>query len=184
MEFAVRRHHLIEEAKAELDIAYEEVKRAEQEIMASQALYNAKSKGMTGEKCEPELRALLAETELRQVKYGIDALYELQRVAIQRFSQISSVFTIVHSVESADVAIDLIRQLLFRADDAAARRGEIDEAIGAFARSLKAYSLETSSIENDRKVRESWQDIERLLSEIGRPVRRTAACQVSPEISA
>lgn len=183
MEFTLRRHHLIEEAKVELDIAYEEVKRAEQEIMASQARYNAKSRGMNGERPDAELRARLAETALRQEKYGIDELYEMQRAAIQRFSQISSVFTIVHSVESTDVAIDLIRQLLFRAEDAETRRDDVDRAIGAFARSLKAYSLEKSSIENDRKVRESWQEIEQLLSEIGRPVRRIAACKAHADIA-
>ena len=38
----MRRHHLIEEAKAELDIAYEEVKRAELGIMALEFEYNQK----------------------------------------------------------------------------------------------------------------------------------------------
>ena len=39
-ELAVRRHHLIEEAKAELDLAYEEVKRAEHKIMSFEQEYN------------------------------------------------------------------------------------------------------------------------------------------------
>ncbi len=170
MEFGIRRHHLLEEAKAELDIAYEEVKRAEREVMACEALYNEKSKAMNGS--GDELRALMAEKEARQEAFGIAELYELQRSAIQRFAQISSVFTIVHSVESEKVAIDLIGQLLFRAKDAPSKRIEFNQAIRKFACSLRSYSVEESSIENDHKVRDSWRVIENILEEVGRPNRR------------
>jgi hypothetical protein len=170
MEFGIRRHHLLEEAKAELDIAYEEVKRAEKEIMASEALYNEKSKALNGS--SDALRALMAEKEARQEEFGIAELYELQRAAIQRFAQISSVFTIVHSVESETVATDLIGQLLFRAKDAPSKRAEFNKAIRKFACNLRSYSLEESSIENDHKVRESWQVIESVLEEVGRPNKR------------
>ncbi len=166
MEFAVRRHHLIEEAKAELDIAYEEVKRAEQEIMKLEALYNEKSKTLNGD--GSALQALMSEKEQQQDNFEIDELYNLQRTAIERFAQISSVFTIVHSVDCASIAADLIRQILFRAEDARARRVDIDRAIRSFAVNLRAYSVEDSSIENDHKVRESWAGIEALLKEIGR----------------
>ncbi len=170
MEFAVRRHHLIEEAKAELDITYEEAKRAEQEIMGCEALYNEKLKHLNG--CSEELRALMAEKEAHQDQFGIAELYDLQRLAIQRFAQISSVFTIVHSVESSSVAIDLIRQILFRTDESRPKRIEINRAIREIACSLRAYSHEDSSIENDRKVRDSWGKIECALDKIGRPAKR------------
>lgn len=62
MEFGVRRHHLLEEAK--LDIAYEEVKRAEQESMAYEAEYTEKSKALNG--AADTLRALMAEKEAHQ----------------------------------------------------------------------------------------------------------------------
>ena len=114
IDFAARRHHLIEEAKAELDIAYEEVKRAEQEMMACEAEYFAKSKHLDGS--ADALQVLINEKETRQKRCGIAQLYELQRNAIQRFSEISSVFTIVNSAESPAAATDLIRQHLFRAD--------------------------------------------------------------------
>lgn len=168
MEFALRRHHLIEEAKAELDIAYEEVKRAEQEIMACEALCNQKIKALNGGP-DGEMRTLTAEKEAQQELFAIDDLYKLQRAAIERFAQITSVFTVVHSVDSMPIAVDLIRQILFRAEDARARRVEIDEAIREFARSLRAYSVEESSFENDSRVRDSWAVIEKLLKEIGRP---------------
>lgn len=175
MDFAVRRHHLIEEAKAELDVTYEEVKRAEQQIMEFEALYNEKSKQLNGSGTAEQLRALMAEKEAQQDQYGIDELYSMQRSAIERFAQISSVFTIVHSVDSTPVAVDLIRQILFRADDARSRRVEIDKAIQTFAFNLRAYSVEESTLETDRKVRDSWADIETLLSEIGRPDKRLKA---------
>jgi hypothetical protein len=167
MEFGFRRHHLLEEAKAELDIAYEEVKRAEQEIMAYEAEYNEKSKALNG--AEDALRALMAEKEAHQEKFGIAELYDLQRSAIQRFAQISAVFTIVHSVESESVATDLIGQLLFRTKDDPSKRVEFNKAIRRFAINLRTYSLEESSIENDYKVRESWNVIEKLLQDVGRP---------------
>ncbi len=40
----VRRHHLIEEAKAELDLAYNEVKRAETRIMELEFEFNERIK--------------------------------------------------------------------------------------------------------------------------------------------
>lgn len=179
MDFAIRRHHLIEEAKAELDVTYEEVKRAEQQIMEFEALYNEKSKQLNGSGTADQLRALMAEKEAQQEQFSIDELYNMQRAAIERFAQISSVFTIVHSVDSTPVAADLIRQILFRADDVRSRRVEVDKAIQSFALNLRAYSVEESTLETDRKVRDSWRDIETLLSEIGRPDKRlnqTSAC--------
>lgn len=164
----MRRHHLIEEAKAELDVAYEEVKRSEQEIMAYEASYNEKSKQLNGDGAADGISALMAEKEARQDKLGIDELYALQQVAVERFAQISSVFTIVNSVEARPVAVDLIRQILFRTEDARSRRVEIDGLIREFVKSLKDYTKLESSIENDRKVRNSWGGIEDLLRDMGR----------------
>lgn len=172
MDFAVRRHHLIEEAKAELDVTYEEVKRAEQQMMQFEAHYNEKSKELNGSGTDEQLRALRAEKEAQQDQYCIDELYGMQRAAIARFAQISSVFTIVHSVDATPVAADQIRQILFRADDVHSRRAEIDNIIQSFVSNLRAYSVEESTLETDRKVRDSWRDIETLLSEIGRPKKK------------
>ncbi len=69
MDFAVRRHHLTEEAKAELDIVYEEVKRAEQEMMACEAEYFSKSKHLDGS--ADALQVLMNEKETRQKRCGI-----------------------------------------------------------------------------------------------------------------
>lgn len=162
MEFGVRRHHLIEEAKAELDIAYEAVKRAEHEIMASEALYYEQRKKLNGS--NEALLALTAEKEAQQNQFGIDELYELQHSAIQRFSQLSTVFTIVHTVEPTSVATEQIRQFLFRAGEIPTNSAAVVRAIDEFACSLRSYSLEESTVENDRKVRESWEKIEGALN--------------------
>ena len=42
----IRRHHLIEEAKAELDLAYDAVKRAEKSVMDLEFAYNERMKEM------------------------------------------------------------------------------------------------------------------------------------------
>ena len=60
----MRRHHLIEEAKAELDIAYEEVKRAESGIMALEFEYNQKIgefKVANGEACGDLITSMMTE---------------------------------------------------------------------------------------------------------------------------
>jgi hypothetical protein len=168
MDFAVRRHHLIEEAKAELDVNYEEVKRAELQIVECEARHKEKSKQLNGSGTAEQMRELMAEKVARQGRYGINGLYNMQRAAIERFAQISAVFTVVHSVDSTPVAADLIRQILFRADDIRSRRVEVDKAIQKFTFNLRAYSIEESTLETDRKVRDIWADIETLLSEIGR----------------
>ncbi len=98
----MRRHHLIEEAKAELDIAYEEVKRAESGIMALEFEYNQKIgefKVANGEACGDLITSMMAEKERRQEDMQIESLYGIQTAAVQRFAIMCSAFTIVASVD-------------------------------------------------------------------------------------
>ncbi|MFP6744881.1 MAG: hypothetical protein VCB77_06810, partial [Alphaproteobacteria bacterium] len=63
-EQSVRRHHLIEEAKVELDLAYEEVKRAENHIMELEQDYNLCANSITeanGENYQATLREAMKE---------------------------------------------------------------------------------------------------------------------------
>jgi hypothetical protein len=159
----MRRHHLIEEAKAELDVAYEEVKRAERSIMALESEYNDRLKSVD---CgELNVTDLMAEKEKRQNDFHIDDLYILQKETIERFARVSSAFTILGGVDFDGVGVDLVRGLLFHKKEARARKREIDGAIREFAHNLRSFSLEDDSADYDSSVRESWAAIERLLNE-------------------
>ena len=157
------RHQLIEEAKAELDVAYEEVKRAEREIMALESEYNKRIKASDGD--EACVKALMSEKEQRQGDCRIEEIYNLQKNAIERFARISAAFTIIGSVTSDGVGVDLVRGLLFNERTSRDRRIEIDRGIKEFTRHLRAFSLDDDGYVYDKDVRESWSVIEALLNE-------------------
>ena len=167
----IRRHHLIEEAKAELDLAYEEVKRAEQSIMGLEDEYNERIKGLeraNGTPYEDKLAALMAEKEARQEELAIASLYDLQSGAVERFAMVCAAFTIVASIEDQDIYLELLRKVLFREDELRQNKVEIDRALRSFAGGLRDYSKKASNKENDLKVRESWSNIEDMLRGFGR----------------
>lgn len=169
----IRRHHLIEEAKAELDLAYEEVKRAEQTIMSLEDEYNDRIKEIgqaNGVSYEAKLAELMGEKGSRQERLDIDSLYDLQSCAVERFAMVCAAFTIVASVEDEDIYLELLRKVLFREDEMRQNKVEIDRALRSFARGLRDYSKKASNRENDLKVRESWANLEGLLRGFGRKI--------------
>ncbi len=166
----MRRHHLIEEAKSELDVAYDEVKRAESKIMALEQDYNDRVKILNGGGTPEEISRLMSEKESIQAGLNLEWLYGLQGMAVERFAMVSSAFTIVGSVEDEAVSVDLIRNILFRADEIKGKKIHIDAALREFTGGLRAYSREDSSRENDSRVRQSWGRIEALLRDLGRSI--------------
>ncbi len=169
----IRRHHLIEEAKAELDVAYEEVKRAEQTIMNLEHEYNERIKEIrpvNGARYGKKLAELMAEKEARKERFKIDGLYAIQSCAVELFAMVSSAFTIVSSVSDEGMCLDLIRKVLFREDEMRRHKVEIDGGLRNFARGLRAYSWTESNRENDLLVRGSWAGIEGLLRGLGRNI--------------
>ena len=155
---AIRRHHLIEEAKAELDLAYEEVKRAEQAVMALEFEYNERLHHVSGD----AMTELIAEKERKQESYSLDALYEMQNEAAQRFALVSAAFAIVSSVADEEMSLDLIKRILFRRDFLRRHKLEVDRHIRAFHRGLREYMRKESSAEADTAVRTAWGEIERM----------------------
>ena len=170
MELTVRRHHLIEESKAELDLAYEEVKRAEQKIMALEREYNLRINGVdssNGIDYQVAISGIMKEKESIQAKIGIEDLYKMQGMAIEKFAMMSSAFAIVSSVEEIAMGSDLLRELLFKNGEQRKYRIDIDKSVRAFSKGLRAYNREEASHENDILVRRSWARIEELLRESG-----------------
>ena len=170
MEMHVRRHHLIEESKADLDLAYEEVKRAEQKIMELEREYNERINGVdpaNGVDYQAVIGEIMQEKEAIQAKISIEVLYEIQGLAIEKFSMMSAAFAIVSSVEESAMSSDLLRQLLFKNGEQRHLRVDIDKSVRQFSKGLRAYNREAASHENDVLVRESWAAIESLLRESG-----------------
>ncbi len=167
----IRRHHLIEEAKAELDVAYEEVKRAEQEIMGLEYTYNEKFTTFEpSQQRNGTVAALTAEKEELQSKIDISSLYDLQKTAVGRFAMVSSAFILVGTVDDPAMCADLLRQVLFREKEIRGRKVGIDGMIRTFVKGLRAYSTEDSSPGLDNNVRMAWAEIEAILRELGRDI--------------
>ena len=169
----MRRHHLIEESKAELDVAYEEVKRAERQIMSLEYEYNdraAEFEAMNGDDGATKLCELMQEKSAAQERLDIESLYSMQGTAIERFSIVSAAFSIVASVEDDKMALDLIRKLLFDKHAVGPVKLEIDGLIRDFSRGLPGYTRKERSSENDQLVRQSWGRIEELLRGFGRDI--------------
>ena len=169
----MRRHHLIEESKAELDVAYDQVKRAEQQIMELEYEYNQRvteAKGANGGNADSIISSLLSEKTKRQEKLDLESLYDLQTMTIERFSIVSTAFTIVSTVDDDQKSADLLRKLLFDGHAEGREKIEIDKMIRTFSQGLRAYSREASTSENDQKVRGSWAQIEDILREHGRNI--------------
>ncbi len=172
-EQSVRRHHLIEEAKVELDLAYEEVKRAENRIMELEHEYNERCNAITqanGAEYQATLGQAMDEKEAIQAAIDIEMLYELQGMAVEKFGLMSSAFAIVASVDEPVMSGDLLRGLMFKSEEQRKHKVEIDKSVRAFAKGLQAYSRESSSHENDMMVRNSWAEIESLLRRFGRNI--------------
>lgn len=160
----VRRHHLIEEAKAELDLAYNEVKRAETRIMELEFEFNERMKSQQKNGSDlAETQALNDEKERLQSDFDIEQLYEVQNDAVQRFARISSSFAIVGSIDDEKITIDLIKRLLFKDNAIRANNMSIEKNIRTFQEGLREYMRKDSNQNNDRKVRENWAALEGML---------------------
>jgi hypothetical protein len=166
----MRRHHLIEESKAELDVAYDAVKEAEHALMQLEFEYNERIKQANGGAAPGFVEGLLQEKDERQQSLGLDALYALQATATQRFALVSAAFSIVGSVKDPQMTIDLIERILFQDDELRRNRVAIERHLRAFQKGLRDYMLEDSSPENDAEVRSHWGAVEGILRELGRDI--------------
>ncbi len=166
----MRRHHLIDEAKADLDLAYEEVKRAELRAMEIESSYCKRIEALLrqGEANGAESE-LVREKEQKQIVLGIDALHEMQTRALERFAALSTAFAIATSVSDPTLALNLFNQALFRSEEPP-EQIDLQETIRQFHRGLRAYTYEDQSFENDKVVRASWGSIESALRRLSRSI--------------
>ena len=94
----IQRHHLIEEAKADLDRTYEAVKQAENSLITLDVEFGKKIsavKKANGAQMPEKIAGLLAERDEKKNILDIKELYMLEKAALERFSVLSAAFSTV-----------------------------------------------------------------------------------------
>ena len=168
-----RRHHLIEEAKAEVDVVYEEVKRIEGQLLSVEREFGsrvAETRQTNGARMADKIETLTLERDARKREIDAPALYMLEKSTLERFAVLTSAFsTVCLSADAAQAARDL-RSVVFRPGEIDDLDAAVKTALDRFAASLWAYAVDDASAENDRAVRESWLVIEEALRGFGRAI--------------
>lgn len=168
----IRRHHLIEEAKAELDVTYEEVKRAENRLIALDLDYGCRA----AQACEAgggmpdRIAALFAERDERKLRVDLASLYGLEKAALERFAILTAAFSSVCMHPDDDEAVRRIGDHVFRPAELDSLSDGVRRSIRDFVRGLRAYTTQAASSQNDRIVREAWTEIEKALRAFGRRI--------------
>ena len=169
----IRRHHLIEEAKAELDVTYEEVKRAENQLIALDLEYGEKISEVrraNGTRMPEKIERLVAERESRKIHVDVASLYRLEKAALERFSILTAAFSSVCVHAEDEHAIEKIGYYVFRPKEFDTLPAHVKQAVSDFVQGLRAYTTEAASSDNDRMVREAWGVIEDTLRGFGRTI--------------
>ena len=161
----IRRHHLIEEAKAELDLAFEEIKRAEKLFIENTQKTDIQYYKKTGTDPETHVTA----TGLHSPDY-IQEIYKMQHAAVQRFSLISTCFAIVNMHEKHEIALDKLKHALFRGEELDTQTDTLNNLVEDFFNSLNDYTFIKCSKKNDMRVRNTWKNIEVFLKDLGRDI--------------
>lgn len=171
----MRRHPIIEEAKCELDVAYEEVKRGEQKIMALEQDYNtrihelelASAEAGSALRDDAAVAALMDEKQRKQERLDIESFYAMQQRAVGRFSAVSSAFAIVGAIDDEAVAAHLLRTVLYP-NDPLEDRVAANREFRAFAKALRAFMFKNADPKTEREARDAWDAIEDRLRAHGR----------------
>lgn len=170
---SIQRHDLIEEAKAELDRAYEAVKRAENRLIALDVEFGQKifaAKKSNGAKMPQRIEKLLTERDEKKSSVDIQALYMHEKSALERFSVLSAAFSTVCVHPDDNLVALALGNSVFRPGEYIKVGPDVENAVREFARSLRAYTTEDAARKNDLSVRESWSTIEKTLRSFGRAI--------------
>jgi len=166
----MKRHPLFDEAKSEVVIAFEEVRRVERKIMALEEDFDLEVDAMTardGPPSDAAFRDVMREKEDRQERLDVDGAYAMRARAATRFSLIAAAFAVAESFEDPRMARDVLRWRFFRPEDVRPRKLALDKQLLAFANGLRAYRERGGCAEADAEVRGAWRAIETALQEAG-----------------
>ncbi len=158
------RHRLIEEAKAELDSVFQEVKREEYALMASLRERRDGLAAANGGDLEKASRCAFAEAAEERTR--LSELYVLQRAAVMRFSMLCKAHEAVWLADDPEDAFARLCEVFYR-------QGQCDMANSApdvrvLAESMDRWFHEGDEGETDVAVRAAWQSLESKFREMGR----------------
>ena len=169
----IQRHELIEEAKADLDKAYEAVRQAENSLITLDVEFGDKiaaARKSNGAKMPEKIENLLAERDELKSSIDIGAIYSLEKAALERFSALSAAFSTVCAHPEDDSVALALGNTVFRPGEYIKVGPDVENAVRQFACSLRAYTTEKANKENDTAVREAWAVIEKTLRSFGRAI--------------
>lgn len=138
----MRRHHLIDEVKAELDVAWGEIRSAEKASIANGG-------AMTVDGLHGELRKSM-------------------QTAMEKLRILGQCYEHVLACDDISEAGPRICTVLTRRGDG--KNPGLDALATRFGTALYACSREDSGRENDRAVRDAWREIEEALRALGRTI--------------
>ncbi len=169
----IQRHHLIEEAKADLDKAYEAAKQAENSLITLDLEFGDRisaARKSNGAQMPGKISNFLNERDKKKDLIGIQTIYNVEKAALERFSFLSSAFSTVCAHSDDDSVALALGNTVFRPGEYIKVGPDVENAVREFARSLRAYTTENASKENDAAVRDSWSVIEKTLRSFGRAI--------------
>lgn len=113
---------------------------------------------------------LLSEREKKKDSIDIQAIYQVEKAALERFSVLSAAFSTVCAHPDDNSVALALGNTVFRPGEYIKVGPDVENAVREFARSLRAYTTENASRENDAAVRASWAVIEKTLRSFGRAI--------------
>ena len=117
-----------------------------------------------------KIAGLLAERDEKKNILDIKELYMLEKAALERFSVLSAAFSTVFAHPDEESVALALGNTVFRPGEYIKVGPDVENAVREFARSLRAYTTEAASVENDVAVRDSWTTIEKTLRSFGRAI--------------
>ncbi|MGF1462739.1 MAG: hypothetical protein ACFB2Z_06195, partial [Maricaulaceae bacterium] len=140
-------HPLLDEAKTELDVGYDEFRRVETQVVS---------------------RASAAKPTLERDYAQIGECYRLQSRALNRFSVMSAAFGFAAATADPDQACERLRRMVFRPRESVADTEQLEADIAGFVQAMRAFMFDAATLENERAVRQGWEAIETRLRKYGR----------------
>ncbi|MEM9751678.1 MAG: hypothetical protein AAF869_12080 [Pseudomonadota bacterium] len=163
----MKRHHLIEEAKSDLTVAHDEVRRTEGRVMELEEDYDLRLKCLgydRGGVADADFRDLMREKERFQEALNLDDVYVIRQRAADRFCTVASAFAVAEAIDDAALAADTLRKLLFSGADYRSKKIVIDRMLRDFSQLVKADPGEDPEAAT-QAVRTAWGRVEALLND-------------------
>ena len=165
-----RRHALIDEAKAEHDVAFDEMRRAQESLVNLVQDYEVRVSDAARQGCAALVVELREEFAARQRRLMLDDLFEIEATTMERLVVVSRAFGATVTMAGDLNEIDRLRAVIFRGGLADSGGAAGDAVLRAFAKGVWDYWLGIDPAGSDSRIRKAWGDIESRLRALGRKI--------------